>query len=98
MKLEARAYRTDRMGRFDMPDADSGERQSTLPRGETLPGHEFHYWESTDPGRGFTARAPIGPQVGLCPHFGPSLRRIPAFPFCIRPESRPAIYCGLCQI
>ena len=30
------------------------------PAGTTLRGHEFHYWDSTDPGDGFTAEKPNG--------------------------------------
>ncbi|MFQ8760778.1 MAG: hypothetical protein ACLSAF_16440 [Intestinimonas sp.] len=56
--LEARAYRTDRMGRFGYVTL-TAEKDNLLCRaGETLPGHEFHYWESTDPGRDLQRESP----------------------------------------
>ncbi len=39
-----------------------------LPPGETIRAHEFHYFESTDPGDSYTARKPTGSRSWSCMH------------------------------
>ena len=86
--LEARAYRTDRMGRFGYVTL-TAEKDNLLCRaGETLPGHEFHYWESTDPGAGFIARKPQSDRKWDCVHTSARLYAgFPHFHFASRPEA-----------
>lgn len=86
--LEARAYRTDRMGRFGYVTL-TAEKDNLLCRaGETLPGHEFHYWESTEPGAGFIARKPQSDRKWDCVHTSARLYAgFPHFHFASRPEA-----------
>lgn len=48
-----RAFRTERLTRF-------GYITVTLPSGEEIKGHEFHYWESENPGDSCEAVKPSG--------------------------------------
>ena len=55
------AFRTDRLRRF-------GYVRLLTPDGMELHGHEFHYWESQDPGENWTARKPTGDRTWPCMH------------------------------
>ena len=55
------AFRTDRLRRF-------GYVRLLTPEGMELHGHEFHYWESQDPGENWTARKPTGDRAWPCMH------------------------------
>lgn len=56
--LPGRAYRTDRLTRFGYVTL-TARRDGLLARAkESLPAHEFHYWESERPGEAFYARKP----------------------------------------
>ena len=56
--LDAEAYPTGKLSRFGYVTL-TAERDSLLfQRGETMPAHEFHYWDSTAPGADFTAQKP----------------------------------------
>ncbi|MCD7885437.1 MAG: hydrogenobyrinic/cobyrinic acid a,c-diamide synthase [Lachnospiraceae bacterium] len=50
----------------------SGEAVCTqegfLKPGETIRAHEFHYFDSTDPGNAYTARKPVGKRTWDCVH------------------------------
>lgn len=52
------AFRTRRLGRFGYITLDSGSGQ-LLPQGETIRGHEFHYFDSTSPGSDYHAVKPV---------------------------------------
>lgn len=55
------AFRTDRLRRFGYV------RLLTL-EGMEIHGHEFHYWESQDPGNDWIARKPTGDRSWPCMH------------------------------
>lgn len=86
--LEARAYRTDRLGRFGYISMEAQEENLLCPKGGLIPGHEFHYWESTDPGGGFTARKPQSDRQWACCHVSPTLYAgFPHFHFAAIPQA-----------
>lgn len=56
--------------------------------GETLRGHEFHYWDSEEPGADFTAVKPVSGKSWLCINAGKTLfAGFPHFHFCSTPKS-----------
>lgn len=86
--ISARAYPINRLGRFGYVTLTAEEDNLLCARGETLPAHEFHYWESTDPGRGFHARKPQSNRAWDCAHVSPTLYAgFPHFHFASRPEA-----------
>lgn len=54
------ARRTERLQRFGYITLAAEKGTALLGPGEEIRGHEFHYWESEDPGRSFHARKPSG--------------------------------------
>ena len=55
------AYRTDRLRRF-------GYVRLLTPSGQEIHGHEFHYWESEEPGTDWEAVKPTGNRSWRCIH------------------------------
>lgn len=55
------AFRTGKLGRF-------GYISLTPPDGAGLKGHEFHYWESGDPGEAWLAEKPASERKWRCIH------------------------------
>ena len=53
--LPGRGFPTGRLRRFGYQTLVSHEDSLLLGKGESLPAHEFHYYDSTDNGRGCTA-------------------------------------------
>ncbi|MCC8161792.1 MAG: cobyrinate a,c-diamide synthase [Lachnospiraceae bacterium] len=64
--LDARAYRTDRLGRFGYINLCAARDGLLGPAGTTLRGHEFHYWESEHCGDMFHAKKPVGRREWDC--------------------------------
>ncbi|BDF71330.1 cobyrinic acid a,c-diamide synthase [Oscillospiraceae bacterium] len=86
--ISARAYRTDKLGRFGYVTLTAKGDSLLCRAGEELPAHEFHYWESTDPGGAFSAQKPLSDRGWACGHAGPAMYAgFPHFHFCARPES-----------
>ena len=48
--LPGHGFRTDRLQRFGYLKLKAEEDSLLFRKGEALPAHEFHYWDSTDPG------------------------------------------------
>lgn len=48
--LKGKGFRTDRLGRFGYLFLEAKEDLLYLKRGETIRGHEFHYWDCTENG------------------------------------------------
>lgn len=71
--LDARAFRTDRLGRFGYITLTARKDQLLLHAGETLRGHEFHYWESESCGTDMRAQKPAGNREWDCVHGSESL-------------------------
>ncbi|MEG1577107.1 MAG: cobyrinic acid a,c-diamide synthase, partial [Clostridium sp.] len=59
--IDATAFKTERLSRF-------GYITLTGTDGRQIKGHEFHYWESSDPGSCWEAQKPMGNQTFRCMH------------------------------
>ena len=66
--LDARAYRTPRLGRFGYITLTARADTAFLPAGETVRGHEFHYFESESCGDALHAQKPTGNRGWDCGH------------------------------
>lgn len=66
--LDAKAWRTQRLGRFGYIALTANADTAFLPAGETVRGHEFHYYESEDHGRALRAQKPTGKRGWDCGH------------------------------
>ena len=76
--LDARAYRTQKLGRFGYITLNAKEDTAFLPAGETVRGHEFHYYESEDCGDALHAQKPTGSRGWDCGYAeGPLLMGFP---------------------
>ena len=76
--LDARAYRTQKLGRFGYITLNAKEDTAFLPAGETVRGHEFHYFESESCGDALHAQKPTGSRGWDCSHAeGPLLMGFP---------------------
>ena len=56
--IEGSAVRKDRLVRFGYVEIEGGQNGAYLERGDTLKGHEFHYWDSSNNGDACIARKP----------------------------------------
>lgn len=66
--LDARAYRTSRLGRFGYITLTARADTAFLPAGETVRGHEFHYFDSESCGDALHAQKPTGNLGWDCGH------------------------------
>lgn len=57
--LPGEAVRKDRLVRFGYAGLTAAEDSLLFQRGETIPAHEFHYWDSSENGDALTAVKPI---------------------------------------
>ena len=71
--LDARAYRTDRLGRFGYITLTAEEDQLLGKAGMEIRGHEFHYWDSEQCGNSFHAKKPVGKREWDCVNSSKSL-------------------------
>lgn len=58
--INADAHRTQKLSRFGYVTLSANEDTAFFRAGETIKAHEFHYFESADPGAAFTAEKPNG--------------------------------------
>jgi cobyrinic acid a,c-diamide synthase len=58
--LEAKAFKTKQLQRFGYVTLRAKRDTLLCKAGDSIRAHEFHYWESTDPGCDFTARKSSG--------------------------------------
>ena len=58
--IRADAYRTQKLSRFGYVTLSAKEDTTFFKAGESIRAHEFHYFESVDPGTAFAARKPNG--------------------------------------
>ncbi len=71
--LPGEGLRGERLVRFGYASL-TAEADSLLFRaGETVPVHEFHYWDSTAPGGAFQAEKPVSGRRWRCGFAGPAL-------------------------
>ena len=66
--LDARAYRTPRLSRFGYITLTAREGVPFLPEGESIRGHEFHYFDSEACGDALRAQKPTGSRSWTCGH------------------------------
>ena len=66
--LQARAYPTKKLGRFGYVTLTARADTTFLPAGESIRGHEFHYFESEDCGDALHAQKPTGSRGWDCGH------------------------------
>lgn len=66
--LQARAYPTKKLGRFGYVTLTARADTAFLPGGESIRGHEFHYFESEDCGDALHAQKPTGNRGWDCGH------------------------------
>lgn len=66
--IEARAYRTEKLGRFGYIEMEAKQDQLILKKGEKAKGHEFHYWESESCGAAIHAKKPLRKRSWDCVH------------------------------
>lgn len=69
--IGGRSYKTPKLGRFGYITLNAKQKKDQLLLyGEEIRGHEFHYFDSTNPGEDFTARKPTGTRSWDCVHAG----------------------------
>ena len=66
--IDARAWRTNRLGRFGYITLTANGENGLLPPGEQIRAHEFHYYESGDCGSDLHAKKPTGSRSWDCVH------------------------------
>ncbi|MEG0662107.1 MAG: cobyrinate a,c-diamide synthase [Anaerovoracaceae bacterium] len=66
--LEGRSFPTDKLVRFGYITLRAKGETSFLEEGETIKAHEFHYWDSTDPGGDFRGEKPLSNRGWDCIH------------------------------
>jgi cobyrinic acid a,c-diamide synthase len=58
--------KTERLVRFGYASYTAAQDNLLCPAGGVIRGHEFHYWESDNPGGSFTAQKPISKKEWPC--------------------------------
>ena len=66
--IDVDAFRTDRLVRFGYITLQAKHDNLLCAAGETIRAHEFHYYDSSDCGGGFTAQKPLTGQSWPCIH------------------------------
>jgi cobyrinic acid a,c-diamide synthase len=59
-------WKTEHLVRFGYASYTAAKDTLICPAGETIRGHEFHYWESDNPGNSFTAQKPVSKKEWTC--------------------------------
>ena len=68
-----KVFPTERLMRFGYIEAFSRESTGFMKTGESIRGHEFHYWDSTDNGNQMEAQKPGQKKSWDCVHAGKNL-------------------------
>ena len=85
--IPGRAWNTGRLGRFGYVTLTARTSGLLCQAGEELPAHEFHYWDSQQPGDSFRAQKPLSDRGWDCGIHTPTLYAgFPHFHFWARPE------------
>lgn len=66
--IDADAVKTEKLSRFGYVTLTARQDNLLCSAEESLPAHEFHYWESTDCGDAFTAQKPLRRKNWSCVH------------------------------
>ena len=71
--ISGTSYKTPKLGRFGYIDITAQHDGLLAAVGESLPAHEFHYWDSENPGSAFSAKKPQSNRAWECAFSTPSL-------------------------
>ena len=71
--IPALAFETKSLKRFGYITLRAEKDSLLCKKGDELRSHEFHYWDSTDSGEGFTAVKASGNTLYPCVHTGETL-------------------------
>lgn len=71
--LPGEGFPTGKLGRFGYVEVTSWRTGLMCPREEKIRGHEFHYWDSTQPGEDAFAKKPLSTRTWECVHTGRTL-------------------------
>ena len=71
--LPGEGVRKERLVRFGYAELTAGEDSLLFRAGESVPVHEFHYWDSTENGGGLTASKPLTGRSWQCGFVGERL-------------------------
>lgn len=66
--FQGNAFPRGKLVRFGYVNLTAQKDGAFLKKGETLKGHEFHYWDSTDNGKDVKAEKPDGKRAWECIH------------------------------
>ena len=64
--LDGSGFRTNRLQRFGYAVMTAKEKSMLFEEGESIPVHEFHYWDCTQNGTAFLAAKPVGNRKWEC--------------------------------
>ena len=64
--LDGSGFRTNRLQRFGYAVMTAKENSMLFEEGESIPVHEFHYWDCTQNGTAFLAAKPVGNRKWEC--------------------------------
>lgn len=64
--LDGSGFRTNRLQRFGYAVMTAKENSMLFEKGESIPVHEFHYWDCTQNGTAFLAAKPVGNRKWEC--------------------------------
>ena len=66
--IPGRSFRTPKLGRFGYITITANAGNLLCAEGDSLPAHEFHYWDSDSPGGAFHAQKPQSMRSWECAH------------------------------
>jgi cobyrinic acid a,c-diamide synthase len=66
--IAGKAYKTNKLGRFGYIELSSNSLDCLGDKGQSIKGHEFHYWDSTNCGEDYTAKKPLRMKEWKCIH------------------------------
>lgn len=61
--LDGSGFRTNRLQRFGYAVMTAKENSMLFEKGESIPVHEFHYWDCTQNGTAFEMKKPVGNKI-----------------------------------
>ena len=64
--INGKSYKTDKLGRFGYIKLVANEDNMLCKKGNSINGHEFHYWDSTCTGEVFTAKKTLRKRNWTC--------------------------------
>lgn len=85
--INGEAYKTDKLQRFGYVEITANSDNLLCMAGDKIPAHEFHYWNSTDLGNGFSAKKASSGMLYSCIHSNMSIYAgFPHLYFYAKPE------------